>query len=190
MFLLKRNWFMSDQDVYDLFWELPEEVYFHVYDRRDELPENLHHLFPVAYPNFSKLKLHDITDKEWNDEILRKEEERIQAIRRFKKKYVAPPRPREESDLALEESESQLEKNNIMLEDMIRVTKKSKKYVPPGQRESVEDDPMIRQQREKIRNLENGITSLKERVGTLNKTWNELKYLDALLENVGNLYVI
>ena len=188
MFLLKRNWFISDQDVYDLFWELPEEVYFHVYDRRDELPSNLHHLFPVAYPNLSKLKLHDITDKEWNDEIIRKEEARIQAIRRFKKNYIAPPRPREDIDVALEDLELQLKNKKIILEDMIRVTKKSKKYVPPGQRESVEDDPMIRQQRDRIRNLENGITSLKERIVTFDRTWSELKCLDATIQNAGNLY--
>lgn len=177
MFLLKRNWFISDQDVYDLFWELPEEVYFHVFDRRDELPANLHHLFPVPYPNLSKLKIHDLTDKEWDDEIMRKEEERVQAVRRFKKNYVAPPRPREELDDILEKLESQINSKMIVLEDMIRLTRKV------GNTE-----PMVRDTRRSLENLENEFGRLRERASTLDKLWSEQKCLDAMLDNVGSLY--
>lgn len=177
MFLLKRNWFISDQDVYDLFWELPEEVYFHVFDRRDELPASMQHLFPVPYPNLSKLKIHDLTDKEWDDEIMRKEEERIQAVRRFKKNYVAPPRPREELDDMLEKLESQINSKRIVLEDMIRLTRKV------GNTE-----PMVRDTRRSLENLENEFGRLRERASTLDKLWSEQKCLDAMLDNVGSLY--
>ena len=177
MFLLKRNWFISDQDVYDLFWELPEEVYFHVFDRRDELPASMQHLFPVPYPNLSKLKIHDLTDKEWDDEIMRKEEERVQAVRRFKKNYIAPPRPREELDDTLEKLESQINSKKIVLEDMIRLTRKV------GNTE-----PMVRDTRRSLEKLENEFGRLRERVSTLDKLWSEQKCLDAMLDNVGSLY--
>ena len=177
MFLLKRNWFISDQDVYDLFWELPEEVYFHVFDRRDELPASMQHLFPVPYPNLSKLKIHDLTDKEWDDEIMRKEEQRIQAVRRFKKNYVAPPRPREELDDTLEKLESQISSKRIVLEDMIRLTRKV------GNTE-----PMVRDTRRSLEYLENEFDRLKGRATTLDKLWSEQKCLDAMLDNVGSLY--
>jgi len=177
MFLLKRNWFMSDQDVYDLFWELPEEVYFHVFDRREELPASMQHLFPVPYPNLSKLKIHDITDKEWDDEMIRKEEERIQAVRRFKKNYIAPPRPREELDDMLEKLESQIGNKKIVLEDMIRLSRKV------GNTE-----PMVRDTRQSLEKLENEFSRLKERASTLDKLWSEQKCVDAMLSNVGSLY--
>ena len=181
MFLLKRNWFISDQDVYDLFWELPEEVYFHVFDRRDELPASMQHLFPVPYPNLSKLKIHDLTDKEWDDEIMRKEEERAQAVRRFKKNYIAPPRPREELDDTLEKLESQINSKKIVLEDMIRLTRR--KYGSPS-----DTEPMVRDTRRSLENLENEFGRLRERASTLDKLWSEQKCLDAMLDNVGSLY--
>jgi hypothetical protein len=177
MFLLKRNWFMSDQDVYDLFWELPEEVYFHVFDRRDELPVTMQHLFPVPYPNLSKLKIHDITDKEWDDEMIRKEEQRIQAVRRFKKNYIAPPRPREDFDDTLDKLESQIGSKRIVLEDMIRLSRKV------GNTE-----PMVRDTRQSLEKLENEFSRLKERASTLDKLWSEQKCVDAMLSNVGSLY--
>lgn len=176
MFLLKRNWFFSDQDVYDFFWELPEDVYFHVYDRRGELPPTMQHLFPVACPNFSKLKLHDVTDKEWNDELLRKEEEHVKAVRRFKKNFVTPPRPREDFDDTLEKLEAQLTSKKIALEDM---TKRLRQR---------DNEPMVKDTRAELQKLENGFTSLKEMVVTQDKIWSELKCADAMLANVGSLY--
>jgi predicted nucleic acid-binding Zn-ribbon protein len=60
--------------------------------------------------------------------------------------------------------------------------------MPPGQRYVEAEEPMIREQRDYIQKLENEFESLKERAITLDKTWTELKFLDALLENAGSLY--
>lgn len=188
MFLLKRNWFIDDQDIYGMFWELPEDVYYYVYERRHELPVELHRLFPAPYPHKTKTKITNITEKEWDAMILEKEEKRFRAIQRFKKNYVAPPRPREYADDNMDKLQLQIDNKKIILEDMLRATKKSKKYVPPGQRYVETEEPMIREQRESIKKLENEFESSRERVLTLDKTWSELKYLDALLENAGNLY--
>ena len=189
MFLLKRNWFLDIQEIYSLFWELSEHVYYDVYQRRHEVPE-LAHVFPEDVPNKSKLKITEITDKEWNDSVIQEEEKRIRAIHKFKKHYVAPPRPREPIDDTIDNLQFRIENKQIILEDMLRATKKSKKYVPPGQRYVEPEEPMIREQRESLEKLENEINNLKEQVIRLNKTWTELKCLDALLENVGSLYEI
>lgn len=187
MFLLKRNWFMDIQDIYSLFWELPEDVYYDVYQRRHEVPE-LAHVFYEPVPNVSGLKLTEITEKEWNDSLVQKEEQRIRAIYRFNKQYVAPPRPREAIDENLSVLQNSLEKKKIVLEDMLRATKKTKKYVPPGQRSTEPEDPMVREQRDAIQKLENEIAFLNERVATLDQTWSELKCVDALLASAGRLY--
>jgi len=180
---------MDIQDIYSLFWELSEDVYYEVYQRRNEVPE-LAHIFPDPIQNVSKLKITEVSEKEWNDQIIADGERRIRAIYNFKKKYVAPPRPREPIDDNLSMLKSSLENKKIILEDMLRATKKTKKYVPPGQRSTEPEDPMVREQRDAIQKLENEIAFLNERVITLNKTWSELKCLDALLENAGRLYEI
>jgi hypothetical protein len=183
MFLLRRNWFLDDSDVYRMFWELPEDVYYYVYHRRYELPREMHRLFPGGYPHKTKLKIKDITEEEWEDMMLQKEEQRFLAIQRFKKNYVAPPRPREYVDDEIDNVQSSIQRKKIILDDMLRATKRYKKHVPPES-----EEPMVREQRESIQKLQNEFDNLKERVVTLDKIWSELKYLDALLENVGNLY--
>jgi len=188
MFLLRRNWFLDDQDIYRMFWELPEDVYYYVYHRRHELPREMHRLFPGGYPHKTRLKITNITDEEWDDMMLQNEERRFLAVQRFKKKYIAPPRPRETIDDEIDNLQTRIQNKKIILEDIIRVTKKSKKYMPPGQRYVEAEEPMIREQRDYIQKLENEFESLKERAITLDKTWTELKFLDALLENAGSLY--
>lgn len=190
MFLLKRNWFIDIQDIYGMFWELDEDVYQEVYERRHELPREMQSVFMAPYEHNTKLKITDISEKEWNDIIIYDEERRFKAIQRFKKNYVAPHRPRESIDELIQKLEQQIDNKKIILEDMLRVTKKSKKYVPPGQRYVEPEEPMIREQRDCIQKLENEFESLKVRVVTLDKTWSELKCLDALLENAGRLYEI
>ena len=189
MYLLKRNWFLDIQDIYSMFWELPEDVYYDVYQRRHEVPD-LAHVFPEDVPNKSKLKLTEITEKEWNDSVIQEEEKRVRAIHKFKKQFVAPPRPRESVDERIELLQEMIENKKVILEDMLRGVKKSKKYVPPGQRYVEPEEPMIREQRESLQTLENEFNSLKEQASSLDKTWSELKCLDALLENAGNLYEI
>jgi hypothetical protein len=114
----------------------------------------------------------------------------LKDVHTFKKNYVAPPRPHESVDDTLSSLQKSLENKQIILEDMLRVTKKTKKYVPPGQRYVEPDEPMVREQRDAIQKLENEIERLKQTVLTLDKTWSELKCLDALLENAGRLYAI
>lgn len=187
MFLLKRNWFIDPQDVYSLFWELSEDVYYDVYQRRRELPTEIQNLFMEDIPT-SKVKLVNITENEWNDEMLRKDGLRLSAIRNFKKTYVSPPRLRESIDSEFDKLENQIENKRIILEDMLRATKKSKKYVPPGQRYVEDEEPMIRDTRMSLQRLENEFDKLKERIITLDKLWSEQKCLDAMLENAGKLY--
>jgi hypothetical protein len=50
------------------------------------------------------------------------------------------------------------------------------------------EDPMVREQRDAIQKLENEIAFLNESVITLDKTWSELKCVDALLASAGSLY--
>jgi hypothetical protein len=188
MFLLRRNWFIDDSDIYRMFWELPEDVYYYVYHRRHELPREMHRLFPGGYPHKTKLKITNITEEEWDDMMIQKEEQRFLAVQRFKKNYIAPPRPREAIDDEVDNLQNLIQNKKVILEDMLRATKKYKKYVPVGQRSVEPEEPMIREQRDSIQKLENEFNNLKERTTILDKTWSESKYLDALLENVGSLY--
>jgi hypothetical protein len=183
MFLLRRNWFLDDSDVYRMLWELPEDVYYYVYHRRHELPREMHRLFPGGYPHKTKLKIKDITEEEWEDMMLQKEEQRFLAIQRFKKNYEAPPRPRETIDDEIDNVQSSIQRKKIILEDMLRSTKRYKKHVP-----AESDEPKIREQRESIQKLENELNTLMERASTLDKLWSEQKCLDAMLSNVGSLY--
>ena len=189
MFLLKRNWFIDIQDIYSMFWELPEDVYYEVYQRRHEVPE-LAHVFHEDIPNKGRLKIYDIPDTEWEQMNFRIEEQRVRNARNFKNKYVAPPRPREYIDDAIDKLTSQVENKKIIMEDMLRSTKRSKKYVPPGQRVEDTEEPMVRETRRSLQTLENEFVKMKERLDTLNKLWTESKCLDAMLENAGRFCAI
>ena len=88
---------------------------------------------------------------------------------------------REDFDDTLDKLESQISSKRIVLEDMIRLTRR--KYGSPG-----DTDPMVRDTRQSLEKLENEFSKLKERVSTLDKLWSEQKCADAMLSNVGSLY--
>lgn len=186
MFLLQRNWFMDPQDVYSLLWELDEDVYSDVYDMRHTLPIELQSFFPDAYPK-TKYTVVNIPESTWESEMLKQHDTRLRNIQKFKKTFVAPPRPREWIDTRMDSLRDDISNKTAILEDMIRLTAKSKKYVPPGQRTQADEDPMVRDMRNTIKNRENEFDMLKEQATTLDSTWTELKCLDAMLDNAGNL---
>lgn len=182
MFLLKRNWFMEPQDAYDLIEFLPDDVYYEVYYRRHELPLEAQLYFQDDTSKF-KLQVIPYPEKEWEKEQADKCEARMKYMKDFKKNYIAPPRTREPIDDEIDRLTTELESKKVIYEDMLRGTRRTKKYAPPGM-SAEEDDPMVREMKLRIQILENELNILTPEAESLDKLWTDLSGLDAMLANV------
>jgi hypothetical protein len=188
MFLLRRNWFISNEDAYELIEFLPDDVYYEVYYRRHELPPEVQAYYqdnPTESLNL-KLKVRDYSDKEWEKEQLDRYEMRMKYMKDFTKNYVAPPRPREPIDDQIDTLKSELEKNKLILADMLRGVKYRRKYL--GTDLYSDDDPMIREVQVKVRQIENELECLEPEANILNRQWTDLSALDAMLENAASFF--
>ena len=189
MFLLRRNWFISNEDAYELIEFLPDDVYYEVYYRRHELPPEVQAYYqdnPTESLNL-KLKVRDYSDKEWEKEQLDRYEMRMKYMKDFTKNYVAPPRPREPIDDQIDTLKSELEKNKLILADMLRGVKYRRRYLGTDPH-SEDDDPMVREVQVKVRQIENELECLEPEANILNRQWTDLSALDAMLENAPSFF--
>jgi hypothetical protein len=178
-FLLKRNWFLDIQDILSLFWELPEDIYQRVIEARNEYAPRIRDLLefqPLPRP----LKIHEVTEKDAKAEQDAKDMERERWVRAHRKAYTPPPRPRECIDDEIDAISEQLVKRRAFLEEVVALTNKTKKYLPPSQRVHLPVDPMVRDARADVQELENEFAFKSAIVEGINKTWTDLHWLDAL----------
>lgn len=182
--LLKRNWFADIRDVHRLIHELPDDVLEEVLEHRNEYSESIR--WALSEPDIPRKcirnPVRDISGKEWENMVLEKEKERMGFIKEHKKAFVAPPRPFDELDEQIQETQYKLKKLKEELEELVGSSKKTKKYMPPGMRGKQEaDDPMTRLARMDIALVENELTGLLSQLEASNKRWTELAWLDAAL---------
>jgi len=177
MFLLRRNWFVDRQDVFDLLDELPEEVYYEVLDRRHELPINVQEYFGINDTPTTKVVVRDISDAEWEHMEIQKEEVRLENIKKRKNAFVPPPRPREIIDDLVDMAENAVLKKQNELDGMLR----GRTFRQRNQ----DEHPAIRDTRAQLEVLKNELELVKSKMVTQEKVWIELSFLDAALSGVG-----
>jgi hypothetical protein len=177
MFLLRRNWFIDRQGVHDLLDELPEDVYYEVLDRRHELPSNVQEYFGINDMPPTKMVVSDISDTEWEQMEMQKEEVRLEKIKKRKNAFVPPPRPREVIDDLLDYAETTVQKKQNELDGMLR----GRTFRQRNQ----EEHPAVRDTRAQLEILKNELELIKSKMVTHERLWTELSFLDAALSGVG-----
>lgn len=172
VFLLKRNWFFSEQDLLDLCWELPQDVWDGVLERIDEYPREVRDVleYPPKIP-IGKVKIREMSDNEYEDMRLQEEEDLERRKRQHKARFVAPPRDREAVDDEYDRVLEELNEKQLILKDVSKAWKRDTHR------------PIIRDTEDRIRMLQNEFEILSKRVESSNKTWTELQWLDALLRD-------
>jgi len=172
VFLLKRNWFFDVEDLHALCWELPQDVWDGVLERIDEYPREIRDILecPPIIP-IRKIKIREMSDKEYDNMRVAEEEDLERRKREHKARFVAPPRDRELVDDEYDRVVSELNEKQLILKDVSKVWKRETHRI------------IIRDTEERILVLQNEFEILSKRVESLNKTWSELHWLDALLQD-------
>jgi hypothetical protein len=172
VFLLKRNWFFSEQDLLDLCWELPQDVWDGVLERIDEYPREVRDvLHDTPTVKNGKIKIREMSDKEYYDMRIHEEEDLDRRKRQHRARFVPPPRDREAVDDEYERILEELNEKQLILKDVSKAWKRDS------------HQPIIRDTEDRIRVLQNEFETISKRVVSLNKIWNELQWLDALLQD-------
>lgn len=176
-FLLKRNWFLDEDDIHQLLWTASESVFQEVVTRVATYPYNIQQVIlsfvPIRIGNV-KLKVRDITD----DDMEIREIETYNKIKKdldeawnaYKNENnLEPPLGYLDSDL--DDIFADLQATKKQLED---AKKKSLvgRYVPPGMRDKiVSDDPKVVGLIKKVETLENEIASQKKSIEQERDAW-------------------
>ncbi len=180
--LLKRNWFLTEDCVIGLLWELDEIGFQEIVKRKSEYDVDIRQIIErflpkeEAYLSRLKFKIRDIstTDEEDEDAEIEKEKQRKKDMKEAWESYrtdfeITPPVG--EEAVKLKKIESDLEKAKVDLED---AKKKSvgDKYVAPAAREFIiANNPKVVELQKKIQNLELSITFQKQCIEKENELW-------------------
>jgi len=186
VFLLKRNWFWDIQDLFDFLWALPEDVYCEIWNRKTEFHPEIQYWLTEKK---ASPKIVDYTDAQWNADQQEISELRDRQIRDFRKRFVAPPRPREDLDDIRDELIEQVADKKKCLQDAILLASKKRGYIPPSRRtaETYNTDAGVMHARNNLSNPENELERVSKIIESLDKTWTEERFLAALVRSAGRL---
>jgi hypothetical protein len=186
VFLLKRNWFWDIQELFDFLWALPEDVYCEIWNRKKEFHPEIQYWLTEKR---ASSKIVDYTDAQWNADQQAISELRDRQIRDFRKRFVAPPRPRQDLDDIRDELVEQVADKKKCLQDAVSVASKKRGYIPPSRRsaESYDTDAGVIQARKNLSIPENELERVSKIIESLDKTWTEEKFLAALVRSAGRL---
>ena len=164
--ILRRDWFMSSEDIDDLLWKLYEEVYQQVFKIRHTYSDRIQDVF-YKYETRPPSRVKELTD-EMMDEIWKEEYELFNRKRaESMKTFVPPPRPRTLWDDQYDELKAKIDNYYVQLE---KYNKKSKYY---------KDD--IERVVTAIGTAQNEFESLKEKIEQQDKNWHELQWIESVV---------
>ena len=95
--LLKRDWFIYEEDLDELLWSIRQDVFENVFENRRTYPKWIYEYLecynqsPLPYMRNVKIKIGEYTD----DMDREKEEEKLRREMEDYEKYEPPPRPRD-----------------------------------------------------------------------------------------------
>ena len=159
-FLLKRDWFVYEEDISDLLWQLNEDDYWTIYDKRKEYSKRVRMMIEPAdfRPDTSrlKIKLREVTEEEFA-EMERKfsqhvREQMDKEWEDFKKSGGMASRPEQFEDDRIIAIQAMIDAKNALVDSL-----------PRGKR-SME----IQMQ---IFDLKNELLELKENIKELDSFW-------------------
>lgn len=156
-FLLKRDWFMSVEDIEDLIWELHQHVFDRVLEHRLEYSYRIQDVLMPYVVQEPKVK--DLTD-EMMAVIWKEKEDRMQKKwEESKRNFIPPPRER----TIFDEMHDDLKKRI----DALRM-----------------EEPKSRARKTQIaaqlETLQNEFEKIKERVVSQDNVWTELQWIESV----------
>ena len=164
--ILRRDWFMSSEDIDDLLWKLYEEVYQEVFEIRHTYSQRIQDVF-YKYETRPPSRVKELTD-EMMEEIWREEYELFDKKRTESlNKFVAPPRPRTIWDDQYDELKNKIDKYYVQLE---KYNQKPKYHTQDIERVVIA-----------IGTVQNEFESLKERIEQQDKNWHELQWIESVV---------
>ena len=185
-FLLKRNWFFDTDGIVDLLNELPWDIYYQVRDLAHTYPEPVR----TVLTDHSDVPRTRYTIRDQPQEEIDKENEECNARRyariiEHRLAFTAPPRPRQEIDDWHDEAVNNITRQREIVETAKALYIRSLGYIPPSKRKSVnyDKDPFVRDVTERLTLLENELVTLKERIASIDKTWSDLMWTDAVVKD-------
>ena len=184
--LLKRNWFMDTEDLYDLLYELPEDVYSEVVERRNDYHPNVRWALgePAIPTHFIRKPVRGVSDSEWQTMEETEERESRNLTEEMKKLFSPPPRPQTHIDIMAYNARADIDKHKDILDKLVDSSRKTQRYLGTSRRGQLEDDnPEIRAARIRLASAENEFARVKELLDSSNKSWNDLMWCDAMLQD-------
>jgi len=181
-FLLKRNWFPDMEHLHDMIRELPEEVYYQVFERRNDYPANVRWALhePEIPERFLRVKVRDMSEEEWNDKMNEVRRDLLIKLKKHKETFQAPPRPFGEIDSCLAEARVELEDCKKAFENASKTARRTQAYGPPGMRGNRENDtPAVAKARAKVSQAENELKRLQSHLETQDMLWKDQACRDA-----------
>ena len=137
-YLLMRNWFLNQEEIEDLLWELNQDEYDKIYQNRHKYPMNVRLMIEpldfniIATNPKIKLKLKELSERDLLQMDKMKEQALIQKQTKEWNEYVSKnklERPLSGCDTELDTIYEQLQRIKTQQSDYVK-TKKSGKYVP------------------------------------------------------------
>jgi hypothetical protein len=178
-YLLRRNWFVNEDDILDLVWDASEEVFAKIMENVYTYPEPVRSVLIVhfANPKVSKdttIKIKDLSDYDMYKSFQKRNEDiqfKLEVAWRKYKKDNGMTRPHGEFDDKYEELEEKLQDVKKLIE--AEKNKPSKTYVLPSKRNKVK--PVNDDLEKKVRSIENEIELVKKQIEQEEKNWEHGK---------------
>ena len=125
-FLLKRDWFLSPEDIDDLLWSLYEEVYQEVYNVRHTYSRRIQDVF-YHYEPRPRSRVKELTYEMMEEMWIKEDEDRARNLAESLKNFVSAPCPRSEIDDAYDRLQSDISR---IQEQLPKFNKRPTYYKP------------------------------------------------------------
>ena len=177
-FLLRRNWFDSEEVIHELLWDVNEDVFEEIVSRIGSYPYNIQQsiagFIPMSKQLNLKLKIRELTDEDMELQEIMKINKRRKETETAWEKYKIENNvhaPVGDADSEYDDVFTALQIAKKELED---AKKKSLtgKYAPPHMRDTiVSSNPHVIEAEKKIQNLENELQDQKELIKQRQNEW-------------------
>jgi hypothetical protein len=157
-FLLKRDWFMSVEDIEDLLWELHQDVFDKVLEQWLSYSYRIQDVLSPYVVREQKVK--DLTDDMMNAVYLERENQMRKKWDELRKNFIPPPRPRTALDERYEELKIHIEKL---------------------EKEQPKSRASRAQNTENIQKVKNELEKIEGLVISQDTTWAELQWLESVV---------
>jgi hypothetical protein len=185
-FLLRRNWFFDTDGITDMLNELPWDIYYQVRDLAQTYPEPVRTVLTdhSDVPR-TRYTIRDQTQEEIDKEFEEHESRRYSRIMEHRTAFVAPTRPREQVDDWHDELTSSILRQRDLVESAKASYIRSRGYIAPNKRKTIsyDNDPDVCKAMDRLVLLENELIALNERIASINKTWTDLLWTDAVVKD-------